>query len=166
MPTPQEEALDLAHKTLPFAIEMIDKQGGFLPYGNALMANGKIEMFGATNGVERPNPLDIAKLVKSGLAAKAREGTVKATAIAQDALYTPPGGVKGDAITIQVCHAQDGYAVTYVWPYSKAGDKVTLGTGMPQRCQNDIFVPSSTPPKAASAQGIGSKIVGWFSKKK
>ena len=136
MPTPQEEALALAHKALPFAIEMINKQGGFLPYGVALMQDGKTEMFGGQGS----NSNEIVALIKGAFKAKAREGTVRATALALDSMYTPEGGVRGDAIAIQICHAEDGYGVTYIWPYVKVGGKAQLSTGLPQRSPNDIFV--------------------------
>jgi len=136
MPTPQEEALALAQKALPLAVDMIGKRGGFLPYGVVLMKDGQTEMFGGDGS----NSNEIMNLIKGAFKAKAREGNVRATALALDSMYTPEGGVKGDAIAIQICHAEDRYGVTYIWPYTKVDGKAELGTGFPQRSPNDIFV--------------------------
>ena len=155
MPTPQEESLNLAHQALPFAVQMIGEHDGFLPYGYALMTDGGVQMFGGHTGAERVSSNKIANRIKGAFKAKASEGSVRATALAQDAVYTPPGGVKGNAIAIQISHAEHGYGVTYIWPYMKADGQVQLSTGFPQPSANDIFLASQQLSPAGL--GIGRK---------
>jgi len=54
---------------VPFAEKMLREHGGFFPYGGAMMPDGSMQHFGATDGTEHPKPKDLFDL----LVAKFRE---------------------------------------------------------------------------------------------
>jgi hypothetical protein len=140
MSTPKDESLKLVYEALPFALKMLRENGGFHPYGWVMTAEQKFEIVGAYSGSDSPDPGELIAMLKGTFVDGARAGRFRATALVISSMFTPTGGVKTDAIALEICHAQEGYAVTYVFPYTtKPPGTVNLGTGVPMRSSNYVF---------------------------
>ena len=137
MSNPREDCLKLALAALPFALDMLKKNGGFYPYGWIMRTDGQFETVGAHD--DKLNSDQAQAFIKAFFDDGARKGTLRATAMVLDSTFTLQQGQKADVIAIGLCHVE-GYAVTYVYPYMRQTDgDIVLGTGFPQPRANDVF---------------------------
>lgn len=138
--TPKAECEALMNATLPFAENMLRKDGEFFPYGGALQSNGKIVCLAGYDGREHPPSTDVMILLKQGFTAGAKSGEYKATALIYDVRATiPSSGAKSDAIAISLNH-RAGYSVIVLYPYELTQGDLVFGETFAQEGESDIFV--------------------------
>jgi len=124
--TPKEEAQQLVDAVLPFAKQALSEHGEFYPFGVDLTDSGKVEAAMSYNYQEHPSATEVITTLHAGLAAKARAGLVRATALAYNARVQPPGtSSKSDAVAIELEH-RDGYDATVYFPYTIKGGVVSF----------------------------------------
>lgn len=139
MTIPKAECESLMNAALPFAEQMLQKHGEFLPYGAALKANGEIASVAGYDGREQPPSNDIIRLLKDGFVKAARSGEYKATALVYDVrVVLPSTGKKSDAIAVSLNH-RDDYSVTVFFPYQLSNGKITFGDVFAQKGEADVF---------------------------
>lgn len=82
------------NEVLPFAQQMLERHGEFIPYGGAMKPNGEIVSVAGYDGDEYPPSQDIIDLLKDAFRAAGRSGEYKATAIVFDVRVIPPRDLK------------------------------------------------------------------------
>jgi hypothetical protein len=129
----------LMNAALPFAEQMLRKNGEFYPYACVLNPDGTISMVAGYDGRERPPSQEIIDLLRSGFRADAKAHKIRATAIVYDMrIATPATGVKTDAIAVALDHS-DQYSVTVIFPYTLNKSQLDLGDPFAQKGASDIF---------------------------
>ena len=129
----------LLNAVLPFAEELLGKEGEFFPYGGAMAPDGAFVSVAADDGREQPPSVDIIHLIKSGFVTGANDGSYKATALVYDVRITLPGdGVTSDAIAIDLDH-RDVYSMTVMFPYALEPHGLSIGEPIAQVGEFDIF---------------------------
>jgi hypothetical protein len=68
----------LLSSVLPFAGQMLTKNGGFFPYGWTMNSDGNIAAGAGYTGVEQPKSQEIIDLLKGAFHRQAQDGTIKA----------------------------------------------------------------------------------------
>ena len=107
----------------PFAEQMLDRFGEFLPFGAAMRTNGAVISVGADTGQERSPSRDVIAVLEQGFAQQAEAGELRAAGICYDARIVPPGQTeKTDAIAMRLQHLA-GDTVDVFLPYKRG----TLG---------------------------------------
>ena len=135
----KSEVEELLNAVLPFAEQMLEKYGEFIPYGGAMKPNGEIVSVAGYDGDENPPSQDIINLLKGSFRAAGNEGTYKATAIVFDIRVAPPGAEeKTDAVAVALDH-KENYSVIVVYPYQILNGQVEFGQVFAQAGENDIF---------------------------
>lgn len=118
METAQAECEQLLGAVLPFAQQMLEKHGGFHPFGGTLSESGEIAHTAGWTGEEHPHSLDVIDLLKRRFREGAKVRQYRATALVFDIRTIPPGKqVKQDAIAVALDH-RDKYSVSVIFPYS------------------------------------------------
>ncbi|HBX76664.1 MAG TPA: hypothetical protein DEG43_03370 [Acidimicrobiaceae bacterium] len=107
----QDDLDGLLNSALPFAQQMLDKNGEFFPYGVALDAEGPIEMVAGWTGSERPPSAEVLQVI--GDALRTRAATLRAVAIVADVLTDG-----SEAIRVELEH-REGASMTVLLPYKK-----------------------------------------------
>ena len=139
MNTPKSECEGLMNEAIPFAEQMLAKNGEFFPYGQALTTAGTIVAVAAYDGTEQPPSADLIRLLKQGFTEGARSGNYKATALVYDVRVTlPSSGTKSDAIAVSLNH-RDNYSVVVLFAYRIEGGKYVPGEVFAQQGENDVF---------------------------
>lgn len=89
-----EQLHELLKYCMEFAKTMLDDSGEFYPFGAVLGVDGKVRAVGGHDGSEKPKAQDIYQLLGESFAAEARQGTIRAAALAANvnipAEYAPP----------------------------------------------------------------------------
>jgi hypothetical protein len=115
--SPKEETEELLNAIMPFAKQMLEKQGEFYPVGAATLSNGKIVMVSARENDHHPSPQILIDDLLATFRIAAKSGKYKATAIVANILARPPGEAKKiNAISVYLDH-MSGYSVQVVFPY-------------------------------------------------
>lgn len=136
---PKAECEMLMNAVLPFAEQMLKKDGEFFPYGGALKSTGKIASIAGYDGRERPPSTDVINLLKQGFVAGAKSGEFKATALVYDVrVVVPSSGKKSDAIAVALNH-RSNYSVIVYYPYELKMGVLTYGEVFAQKGESDIF---------------------------
>jgi len=108
---------------LPFAEQMLNRFGEFLPFGAAIRTDGTVISVGADTGQEHSPSLDVIAVLEQGFARQAAAGELRAAGICYDARAVPPGQTeKTDAIAMRLQHLA-GDTVDVFLPYTRG----TLG---------------------------------------
>ncbi|MGB8252241.1 MAG: hypothetical protein WCF08_03435 [Anaerolineaceae bacterium] len=111
---------ELLNTLLPFAQQMLEKNGEFFPFGADMKPAGEIEMIGAYEGHEHPPSQTLINLMTEAFQKQALNGELRAAGICYDVRTIPPGETeKCDAICMSLEH-QSGEAVDVFVPYKKA----------------------------------------------
>ncbi len=135
----------LLSSVLPFAEQMLTKHRGFIPYGWTMSSDGKIAAVAGYTGVEQPNSQDIIHLLKGTFHLQAKNGTIKACALAYDIRTIPPGQTqKTDAIAVNLDH-RGGMSIVAIYPYSIDNNKVIRGKSWATKGEGKIFAINSPP---------------------
>ena len=117
MPHPDLE--ELLNFLIPFAQEMLAKNGEFYPFGAAIDAQGEVAAQAADTGEEQPDSNDVIAMLVAGMREEAKRGEIRAAGICYDARVVPPGKTeKTDAIACRLEHSSGEAFVTFV-PYRK-----------------------------------------------
>jgi hypothetical protein len=140
MSDPKADCQALMNSVLPFAKQMLTTHGEFIPFGGAMRPDGQLVSIAGYDGNEHPRSVDRITLLKGGLAAGARKGEYKATAICYDArVNLPSTNEKSDAIAVSLNH-RDNYSVLVLFPYKIDGGRLILGTAFAHQGEADIFL--------------------------
>jgi hypothetical protein len=102
---------------VPFAEQMLRKQGGFFPFAAAVTTGGEVEAFATAEESDTPEAEQVMGNLTQGFTAEARAGKIRTTAICFDGRVTVEGE-KTDAIIIKLEHVSGEAAEAYV-PYRK-----------------------------------------------
>ncbi len=130
----------LLNSALPFAQQMLAKQGGFQPFGVSMNAAGQLKQNAAHTGVEHPSSQELIDMLSGGFRSQAAKGELKAIGVCLDSRTIPPGGTeKVDAICVRMEHA-DGEAVDVFSPYRKGWfGKITFSDLFAAPGQRSVF---------------------------
>jgi hypothetical protein len=127
------------NSALPFAEQMLNTHGEFIPFGGAMRPDGQFVSIAGYDGSEHPKSVEVIALMKEGIIAAARKGEYKATAIVYDVRVKLPSiEEKSDAIAVSLNH-RDNYSVIVLFPYKIDAGKLILGTAFAQKGEADIF---------------------------
>jgi hypothetical protein len=103
----------LLDAALPFAQQMLEERGEFVPYAMKLTKGGDTEMVEADAG-ERPASSDMLARLYVGL--NAERGSLRATAVVSDVRIAAPAG---GAIRVEIEH--EDATIAMLLPYTKTG---------------------------------------------
>ncbi|MBC7782341.1 MAG: hypothetical protein H7144_00760 [Burkholderiales bacterium] len=104
---------------IPFAQQMLAKNGEFYPFGASMGKEGELTHVGASTGSEHPASQELIKLLIAGFQRDAAEGNLRAAGICIDVRIVLPGAIeKSDAICVQLEHV-NGEAIEIYVPYRK-----------------------------------------------
>jgi len=135
----KDEAQQLMDSVLPFAEQMLNKHGEFVPYGGVMKSNGEIISVAGTDGEEQPKSTDIIQILQDGFRNEAENGNYKATAIVYDVrVRSPETGDPSDAIAIALDH-KSGYSVVVLLPYTLENGQLEYGQISAQAGENSVF---------------------------
>jgi hypothetical protein len=119
---------NLLNAIMPMVIQGLEKYGDFAPVGLAMKADGNITMVLASSdkGPGPPTTSGLMDVINAGFTKEARSGRYRSTALAYEAMVTPPGNdQKVDAIAIALDH-RDGYSAVVYFPYRLEGTSVIV----------------------------------------
>jgi len=137
--SPKAESEALMNAALPFAEQMLEAHGEFLPYGQAMDKAGKFIQIGASDGREHPPSKDLVQILRNAFREGAKARKYKATALVYDVrISLPSTGAKSDAIAVSLNH-QDSYAAVVFFAYRIAEGKVIMGEVFAQQEENYAF---------------------------
>jgi hypothetical protein len=104
---------------LPFAQQMLAKNGEFYPFGATIDTSGKPALAASDTGSEQPESEECIDLLSVGFREQAKQGAIRACGICYDVRTIPPGQTeKVDAICIAFEH-NSGEAIHVMVPYRK-----------------------------------------------
>ena len=102
----------LLNATLPFAQQMLDQHGEFLPFAAAVSKDGGVTMVaGEVEGTDRPPSQEVLDTLLRGL--RESQSEYRAVALVADVLADG-----NDAVRVELEHAQ-GQAITVLLPYKR-----------------------------------------------
>lgn len=132
---------ELLNAAMPFAVQMLERDGEFFPFGNAMQSDGKIVAVGGYDGREHPHSAELMRLIKAGFVEAARRSEYRATALVYDVrVKAPSNGDSSDAIAVSLNH-RDQYSVIVLFPYWLTEGKLVIDTPFAHAGEADIFVP-------------------------
>ena len=102
---------------MPFAEEMLKKNGEFFPFGATVTTQGEVQAAGTYDGNETPAPEVVISTLVQAFQANARDGKVRATGICYDGRVIQNNN-KVDAVIISLEHSSGSATKTCV-PYTK-----------------------------------------------
>lgn len=107
----QDDLDGLLNAALPFAQQMLDKNGEFYPYGVVLTDAGEGEMLAGWTGDDHPPSDEVLSLLLEG--ARQRSSALRAVALVADVRANG-----GDAIRVELEH-REGPVMTVLLAYKK-----------------------------------------------
>jgi len=118
-PTPEarEDYNALLEFLMPFAEQMLKKNGEFFPFGATVSTQGEVQACATWDGDETPASEDVIAMLVQGFQGEATEGKIRATGICYDGRIVQDGK-KVDAVIISLEHSSGSATKTYV-PYTK-----------------------------------------------
>ena len=102
---------------MPFAEQMLKKNGEFFPFGAAVNTTGELSAAATYDGNETPASEDVIAMLVQGFQGQARGGKIRATGICYDGRIVQEGK-KVDAVIISLEHVSGNASQTCV-PYTK-----------------------------------------------
>jgi hypothetical protein len=138
MAEPKQEIEALLNFLLPFAEEMLNKNGEFFPYAATVAADGEVAAV-ATDLGEDPDVADLLVALHAQLGVEAAQGSIRASGIAADVTLTDPdSGETTDAVQLELDHA-DADAVDIYVPYESAAGGVKFGELVAAEGRQPVF---------------------------
>jgi hypothetical protein len=135
----------LLSSAMPFAEQMLTNNGGFFPYGWTMDNDGKIAAVAGYTGVEQPKSQEVIDLLKGAFHRQARDGTIKACALAYDIRTVPPGQtLKTDAVAVNLDH-RGGMSIVVIYPYKIDNTKVQFGKSWAVKGEGKTFAIGPPP---------------------
>ena len=118
-PTPEarEDYNALLEFLMPFAEQMLKKNGEFFPFGASVSAEGEVQACATYDGDETPASEDVIAMLVQGFQNEARDGKIRATGICYDGRIVQDGKTV-DAVIISLEHFGGSASKTCV-PYTK-----------------------------------------------
>jgi len=116
-PEAREDFNALLDALMPFAEEMLKKNGEFFPFGAAVSTAGEVSGHATYDGNETPSSEDVIAGLVQAFQQDARAGKIRATGICYDGRIVQDGK-KVDAVIIGLEHVSGCASKTCV-PYSK-----------------------------------------------
>lgn len=107
----QDDLDDLLNAALPFAQQMLEKNGEFYPYGVGVHLDGEVAMLAGWTGDEHPPSNEVLSVLVDG--ARQQSGDLRAVALVADVLA---GG--GAAIRVELEH-REGPVMAILVAYKK-----------------------------------------------
>jgi hypothetical protein len=108
----QDDLDALVSVTLPFAQEMLDKRGEYLPFGAAITLDGETRMLAGDPGAgERPESTEVLGTLVEGVLRQQAE--LRAVAFVADVRTAD-----SDAVRVELEH-REGQAISVLLPYRK-----------------------------------------------
>ena len=139
MAEPREEIEALLNFLLPFAEEMLQKNGEFYPYAAILAADGELSTVSTEMAEEHPDVGELLVSLHAHLGEQAADGSIRASGIAADVTLTDPdSGETTDAVQLELDHA-DADAVDIYVPYESAGGGIKFGELVAAQGREPIF---------------------------
>ncbi|MEZ4388048.1 MAG: hypothetical protein R3D98_10830 [Candidatus Krumholzibacteriia bacterium] len=135
---------ELLNALLPFAQEMLSKQGEFFPFGATMKSDGSIASAAGDAGGEHPPSQEVIDLLLSGFRDQASKGEIKAAGVCLHVRISPPGSGTTDAVCARLEHST-GETVEVYLPYKKGMfgrlkfGKIFAGPG-----ENQVFDKAAT----------------------
>ena len=129
---------------LPFAQEMLAKNGEFYPFGSTMTTAGEIVAQGAAlEGDDHPASQPLIDLMTQAFRSQAVTGQIRAAGICYDVRTIPPGQTeKTDAICVGLEHTT-GQSVSVFLPYKKGWfGKIQYGQLFASSRDPQIFIGS------------------------
>ena len=115
----KDDLEQLMNALIPFAQQMLKKEGEFYPFGVQMDAGGTIALATADTGEESPTTDRLIAMMTAGFQKSAKAGELRAAGICYDVRVAEPGSdEKTDAICVKIEHADGEALVAYV-PYRK-----------------------------------------------
>jgi hypothetical protein len=115
----REEGDTLLNALLPFARQMLEKNGAFHPFGAFVDQEGKTVLLGADDGSQYPAAQTLITMMIGSLKQQAATKSCRAAGICFDVRVLLPGrSAKTDAVQVAIEY-DDGEAVDVYLPYSK-----------------------------------------------
>ncbi len=128
---------DLLDAMLPFAHQMLDKNGEFFPFGAAMGRDGKITMVAGDAVSEHPPSEQVMETIRRGMRRKREE--CLAVGVCYDVSVRATADTQStDAICVSLEH-RDGMAVDVFEPYLKRGKAMDYGALFAQPGQRVVF---------------------------
>jgi hypothetical protein len=138
MADPKEEIQQILNYLLPYAEEMLSKDGEFYPYAATMDAGGDVQAVSAASGA-RPDVGALLIALHAELREQAAGGAIRASGIAADVTLTDPdSGETTDAVQLELDHAEAEAVDVYV-PYETAADGVKFGELVAAAGRTPIF---------------------------
>lgn len=109
----QDDLDGLLDATLPFAQQMLDKNGEFFPFGASVSTNGDVAIASADPAVvgEHPASTDVLAALADGF--RAGRDHLRAVALVSDVRLAD-----SDAVRVELEHS-DGHSLAVLLPYQK-----------------------------------------------
>jgi hypothetical protein len=143
MAKPTEEIEEILNFLLPFAEQMLKKEGEFYPYAATMAADGEVAAVAIYEGDENPDVGDLLVTLHDQLREQAAEGAIRASGIAADVTLTDPdSGETSDAVQVQLDHV-DAEAVDIYAPYEKEPDGIKFGELVAAEGREPVFSAST-----------------------
>jgi hypothetical protein len=138
MADPKEEIQQILNYLLPFAEQMLTKEGEFYPYAAILDAGGEVQAVSVA-GDERPDVGDLLVAIHAELRERAAGGAIRASGIAADVTLTDPdSGETTDAVQVELDHA-DAEPVDVFVPYETEPDGIKFGELVAAQGREPVF---------------------------
>ncbi len=116
------ELENLMNQVVPFAQQMLAKNGVFYPYGGVLTMMGEVELVGTDDGHGHPASQELISALLTVFRQRANSGKCKATALVADVRALPADGdAETNAIRVSLEHAS-GLAIDVFVPYEIGND--------------------------------------------
>jgi hypothetical protein len=138
MAEPKDEIQQLLNYLLPYAEEMLSKDGEFYPCAATMDAGGEVLAVSAASG-ERPDVGELLLALHAELREQAAGGAIRASGIAADVTLTDPdSGETTDAVQLELDHA-DAEAVDVYVPYETDPEGIKFGELVAAAGRTPIF---------------------------
>jgi len=128
----------LVNRSVPFALEQIDKQGEFYPYATVITKDGTFEPAVAKPNTDRPTSQEVIDMLVEELRRRAAKGELRVVCIVVGGrLARDQNSAPEDVIQARLEHV-DGTAVEVYVPWKRGKDKKVqpgecfAGRGVPQ----------------------------------
>ncbi len=135
MPLNENHLAVVLQASLERARELLEADGGFLPFGARAKSNGEIEFVQLAPDSESETLAAQYKRLGAGLAQEARTGQILGSALVANARL--PDEKPGEAIAVLV--ETSGFSRSVVVPYRLENGSIELATMLPEEAEPVVF---------------------------
>ena len=141
----RDDLNQLLNALIPYAQQMLNQQGQFVPFACAISAAGEVEMIGGQPGSDETTTQEIHDVLLKELQQGARGGKYRAVGLCSDVrVRCGEAPEPSEAISVGLEHS-DGTAIDVYLPYTKQGaGQVKYGDLFGSARQLRIFSPPAT----------------------